>query len=118
MATRGSDPLLDLLKVSPGQTDLSITGSKLPTYKQVLLCLLAKIQQLRLNDSTKNTKLLNTVAAYVESDISSHYRKGHIQTILHKNMIKKIVNFHEEFRKVQKFPSDRRENSSVVINFR
>ena len=69
MATRGSDPILELLNYSPGQSDLTISGSKLPTFKQVLLCLLSKLHQLRSADVSKKEKLLSPAAHFVYNEV-------------------------------------------------
>ena len=118
MATRGSDPILELLNYSPGQSDLTISGSKLPTFKQVLLCLLSKLHQLRSADVSKKEKLLSPAAHFVYNEVCEHYSKANIPTILTKSMINKILALHEEFRKIQKVPSDRRQSSSLVKSFR
>ena len=70
MATRAKDPKLDILLESPGEEHLNIIGSKLPPYNQALLCFLAKLNQLRNEDSSKNTKLTWTAGKFVTSKSS------------------------------------------------
>ena len=92
MATRCKDSKLDILPESPGEHHLKITGSKLPTYNQVLLCYLAKVNELRLADSSKNTKLSYSAGTYVASEVLKHYEKAHIPTVIEKQVIKKSSN--------------------------
>ena len=45
---RGDDIAAQILGESPGYQHLKLTGSRLPTYNQVLLCLLANTNKLLL----------------------------------------------------------------------
>ena len=47
MATRNSDTRLDIILESPGSEHLRISGIRLPTYNQVLLCYLAYCEKFR-----------------------------------------------------------------------
>lgn len=119
MATRCKDSKLDILPESPGEHHLKITGSKLPTYNQVLLCYLAKVNELRLADSSKNTKLSYSAGTYVASEVLKHYEKAHIPTVIEKQVIKKIIQFHDnDYSKCMRIPRDRRNSSPQIVAFR
>ena len=53
MKTRSKDTHLFILPESPGLEFLEITGSKLPSHRQVLLCFISKKDNSRLVDGTK-----------------------------------------------------------------
>ena len=119
MATRAKDPKLDILLESPGEEHLNITGSKLPSYNQVLLCYLAKLNQLRNEDSSKNTKLTWTAGKFVTSKVLIHYEKAHIPTIKENTLTRKIISFHEkEYLKCVKISKNCRSNNSQIESFR
>ena len=119
MATRGKDSRLDILETSPGEEHLNIKGSKLPTYNQVLLCYLSKLNQLRQEDSCKNSKLSWDAGQHVASEVLKHYEKAHIPIIQNRSVISKIIKFHDnDYSKCVKIPRDRRNNSPQIAAFR
>ena len=119
MATRGKDKKLDILPESPGDEHLQISGAKLPSYKQILLCYLSKLKQLRNEDLSKNTKLSTTAGKHVACQIIHHYENAHIPTMLEKNMIQYIIKFHDvEYQKCFKIPISRRNNNPTIEAFK
>ena len=52
-SARGSDTRLGILLETPGPEHLTITGTRLPTYNQVLLYYMVNIEKLRREDTTK-----------------------------------------------------------------
>ena len=117
-STRKSDPRLEVLEESPGYTDLIITGSKLPTYKQALFCYLSKVTELRRNDPTKNCKLAYPAAQYVVQQILPHYQKAHVPVISEIKMAQKVMSFHGEYLKCMKIPKAKREGNVKISNFK
>ena len=57
MATISSDTRLSILLETPGPQHLSISGTRLPTHNQVLLCYLSHIEKFRREDCTKMVKV-------------------------------------------------------------
>ena len=54
---RSSDNKLTVLRETPGPDDVKIRGSRLPRYKQVLLCYLSNLEILKENDESKQQSL-------------------------------------------------------------
>ena len=65
--------ILNILGETPGEKHLEIKGSRLPTHKQVLLCLLANINQMRI---VPNKPVVNDAIKKVIEQITYHYNKG------------------------------------------
>ena len=95
MATRNSDTRLDILLESPGSEHLRISGTRLPTYNQVLLCYLAYCEKFRNEDSTKNAKIYAPSLNAVMEQVSLHYCKDNIKLLPKACAWKKITNFHQ-----------------------
>ena len=78
MSTRSSDTRLDILPETPGSQHQSITGTRLPTYNQVLLCYLAHLEKLRREDVTNNVKLTQLTSNIVVGQVVVlvHYKKS------------------------------------------
>ena len=53
MQSRFSDKRSIILDVTPGENNQEITGCRLPTYKQVLLCYIANLEKTRADDETE-----------------------------------------------------------------
>ena len=110
---RRSNNRLQVLSVSPGVEHLHITGTRLPTYGQVLLCYMATSEKKRAEDSTKNVKLNNTVEDLVLKEVSHHYSKANIVMKLPYKCAEDIRKIHDEFRRVNK-----KKNPSRIESFR
>ena len=73
MATRSKDKCLELLSESFGPQHLEISGTKLPTYKQVLLCMLSHMNRLSGGDKFRQKKIKRKAAIAVQEQVSFHY---------------------------------------------
>ena len=54
ISTRNSDKRSLIFDEAPGVDHLEITGCRLPTYKQVLLCYISNLEKARAEDTSKN----------------------------------------------------------------
>ncbi|KAL7643830.1 UNVERIFIED_CONTAM: hypothetical protein RMT77_005836 [Armadillidium vulgare] len=82
METRHNDRYIQMiLGTIPGIDDKEIKGRKLPTKRQVILCLLANLKNLTFNDA-----LFLTI-----DNVLKHYTKANIPTISGRNNIGKII---------------------------
>ena len=102
MATRAKDNAFVILGQSPSSEDLSISGQKLPTNKQILLCLLAHIEKLRREDLSKNKKIVPIAIKLVEEEALAHYRKAAIPFLTSKQINKRILALYEKFQLIRK----------------
>ena len=109
---RSCDNRLNVLSVSPGEQHLEITGSKLPTYEQVLLCYMATMRKFRAEDGTKNTKLTAIVSNAVFEKVRLLYLKANIPMKVPINCAKDIRMINDEFKSVNK-----RKNAGRVEKF-
>ena len=105
---RSSNTRLSVLSTSPGEQHLQISGTKLPTYEQVLLCYMATMEKLRAEDSTKNRKLTADVSNAVFEKVRVHYEKGNIPTKNPKKCAQDILKLNDEFKSVNKFKTTKR----------
>ena len=108
MATRSSNSKLKLILESPGEDHLVITGRKLPTYKQVLLCFLAHSEKCRREDSSKNKRIGHTAASAVIEQITFHYNNAGIFAIPKKNLYNQILSLHQKYISLRKVNPSRR----------
>ena len=79
MKSRLSDKRILVLDESPGVQHLTINGSRLPTYKQVLLCYISNMENFTKKNENKGKKLQRSVAKIVVNVVSPHFRKGKLQ---------------------------------------
>ena len=106
---RGSDVILKVLGVSPGFEHRTITGSRFPTYKQVLLCFLANKEKLRIEDvGLKKASLDSHLANFVVDQVASHYKKGGIVTTPLNKMAHKVMSLGVELREVKRRCNEKR----------
>lgn len=88
-----------ILGTTPGIDDKEIKGRKLPTKRQVILCLLANLKDLTFNDALSLTI----------DNVLKHYTKANIPTISGRNNIGKIIKeAHDEYMKLMKYNENRR----------
>ena len=78
MKTRLNDPCLEFLSVSPGPEHLVITGCRLPTYEQVLLCFLANVQKESSSKDLKNVPVKRKAASSTALEALVHYDKSKV----------------------------------------
>ena len=93
---RCSNTNVQLLSVEPGPAHLEISGCKLPTYEQVLLCFLAHLRSTRENVSWQNKVIWRTAEA-VKEKVLDHYRKANIKHVSEINFCQAIIKFYREY---------------------
>ena len=102
MSTRNSDSSLTILSETPGPANMNISGSRLPSFKQVLFCFMASLEKLKNEDKLKNEKLMRSCANLVSKEVLNHYQKALIP-ILHENKIaEKIIKLHSDYKSLYK----------------
>ena len=88
-----------ILGTTPGINDKEIKGHKLPTKKQVILCLLANLKGLKFNDALSLTI----------DNVLKHYLKSNIPPISGRNNIGKIIKEeYNKFMRLMKYNENRR----------
>lgn len=106
MSTRTSDKRLSVLPETPGQEHYEISGCKLPTYKQVLLCYLAHFE--RLKDSVQKSASPKRLAAKaVQEKVLYHYRNAGIDHLSDMRMYEVIEALYHEYTNIRKLPAKR-----------
>ena len=105
--TRFSDRyVMLLLGITPGQEHLEIKGSKLPSNKQVLLCLLANLKEHHWNDALSN----------VIDNVLLHYRNANIPTFTGRNNNGRVIKtYYEKYIKLIKVNKDTRNIQSPAV---
>ena len=99
---RSNDKHLLILKSSPGPEHLNITGSRLPTYLQVLLCFLSQMSFLRSQDASNQVKQKTTVAKIVVEKVLVHYKRANIETKHVSKMVQDVQKLHNSYLTVRK----------------
>ena len=102
ISTRNSDKRSLIFDEAPGVDHLEITGCRLPTYKQVLLCYISNLEKARAEDTSKKCKLKHLVAKVVVEKVLVHYKKAGIKTKQEQTMLANIRSLHDEFLRLQK----------------
>ena len=64
---------------SSGQSNLSITGSRLPTYLQVLLCYESVFKKTKTKGTKRNYTWKNEALPTVYKEVTDHYKKASIE---------------------------------------
>ena len=99
-----------LLGTIPGDDDKKIKGSKLPTKRQVLLCLLSNLKDLH---------WAQALSATIEN-VLLHYQKANIPTLEGRNNIGRVIKdcYEKEFISLMKLKDyRRREDEPRIIKF-
>ena len=106
--SRLKDPKYFLLEVDPSVQSINLHVSKLPTYKEILICLLARC------DNTENTNksVYNVASQLVKEELIPIYDRARIPLQSEKNCSNAIVRLHDEMYKVMKI-SKRERNLDV-----
>ena len=103
MVTRSANKRLSVLLETPAQEHCNISGCKLPTYKQVLLCFLAHIDIVK--DSLRIAQAAKRSAAKIVCEkVIYHYRNAGIDYISDKRMCNKIQELYAEYTNIRKLP--------------
>ena len=118
MTTRSNNTKLDLLLASPGEEHLAISGRKLPTYKQVLLCFLAHREKCRREDETKRRRIANSAADAVIDQVRQHYGNAGISLLPIKKLKYQILALNKQYVDMRKIESQCRARNEKLIAFR
>ena len=110
MSTRSSDKFLQVLPVSPGHDHLEISGSKLPSHEQVLLCVLSHMKILSKSHLGKRKAVREASKAAMEQ-VHVHYNNAKIMTLSNSQICRKIENLYYEFASVRRLPKNRIKSS-------
>ena len=109
-----------ILQESPGPEHSIISGRKLPSNKQILLCLLANIEKLRGEDSSKNKRIIPAAIKLVEEQAVLHYQRSAIPVCKSRQITKRILHLYQKFQLIRKMKGgkiyDQCKNS--IIEFR
>ena len=100
-----------LLGTIPGDDDKKIKGTKLPTMRQVLLCLLSNLKDLHWDQA---------LSATIEN-VLLHYQKANIPTLEDRNNIGRVIKdyYEKEFISLMKLKDyRRREDEPRIIKFK
>lgn len=99
---RYKDPRYFLLETTPAAKDKIITGCRLPTRRQVLLCFIAHKEELRKNDTTNSKKVLRDAANATTTLVLPFYEKARIPSLLPNKISQEILKYYDEFKKLLK----------------
>ena len=100
--SRTNDFDIQLLGESPGYHHSKISGSKLPTYKQVLLCYLANMNTLNLKMTGKREKIKVCAMKIVIEEVVQHYKKAGIPIKSNSNIRYNIDNLIKKYKNCTK----------------
>ena len=114
--TRSSDKPLMIIGETITPENRKITGSRLPSKKQVLMSYLSFSNELKTQDSTRHNKIARPAAKQVVSEVLPHYEKAGIRTIQEHKMAEKIEALFKEYENVRKLNNDRKH--AKVIEFK
>ena len=89
MSTCSADNKLCILPETPGLESINTFGARLPTYKQILFCVLTNLEKLRNEDKTKNKKAMRSCANSVVAEVLAHYKKAQRVLALHEKKLRK-----------------------------
>ena len=106
--SRSSNTNIRILSVSPGLEHLQISGCKLPTYEQVLLCFLAHLKHMRESNVSRQNKLIWKAAEIVKDNVIYHYKKANIDHFTDINLCRAIVKLYQEYCDRKKRTSKRK----------
>ena len=114
MAIRSADKRLSLLQQTPEQEHRDISGCKLPTFKQILLCFLAHL------DTVKDTLRIaqaakRSAARIVREKVIFHYRNAGIDYISKMRKCDKILELHTEYINIRKLPAARLKSHCYLL---
>jgi hypothetical protein len=99
---RYKDPRYFLLETKPAAKEKIITGCRLPTRKQVLLCFIAHKDEMRINDATSSKKVLRAAANATTEVVLPFYEKARIPSLSPNKIAQEILKYYEEFKSMLK----------------
>lgn len=91
------------------ESDANISGSRLPTCRQVLRCMMFHIQ----NEGSEKRKKLES-AQIVLAKVSHFYEKANIPMISERKACEKIIALLDDNKKLRAIPNDRRSTPHSV----
>ena len=92
-----------------------LLGSKLPTFKDILMCYLSNVESKKHQKKKRKYDAANIVA----NQVKSFYLKANIPIISERGIIKKILVYHDkDYKSCLKIPINRRESSTKVKTFK
>ena len=107
---------IKVLEEHHGQ-NLIITGSKLPSFKKVLHCYLAHVDELKKQQPIAS-RVKYKAAMKVASEVICFYNKARIPAMQIKCITNKIIYFHDkEYQKCLKIPNERRKGNAELLRF-
>ena len=104
MMSRVNNPQYILLDTTPCELDKNITGSRLPTCHQVLLCFLAHC--------TDDDKNLRGAAKKTITKVIPFYERARVPHITTCKMEEEVLKLHQTMRSILKINHNRREGES------
>ena len=119
-STRQKDVKTWLLGTTVNVIDKTITSAKLPTYKQVLVAFLARLEEDKLLHGKTQGKFLHKAAlSTVEEDIVPIYGKAKVKTKSVSCMTNDVLKFYSRYDKAMKVPTARRDKpTGLVVEFK
>lgn len=120
MTTRSSTYLHLLQENHPGNECSYLTGSKLPTFKEVLMCFLSNMEIVKNNIQLKIGKhAKHQAASAVADEVVKVYSKTRIPMVEKKSIINKILLFYNnEYLKFQRYSVEKMDANPKIIGFR
>jgi hypothetical protein len=115
MTTRSKNKYAFIFPEKIDKTHKIIGGSKLPTYKQVLMSFLAWKEWYKDNDSTKKLPLLRNAANSTVEQVQTHYTKARIPTLQSHKMAERVEELFREFKNQLKVEKKSRDHSSKKL---
>lgn len=107
ISLRSNDRFKDFLSESPDQRHLEISGSRLPTREQVLLCFLANYKKVKEVQPPVERPMLEAAKPTVEA-ILIHYKKARIQAKSARNLEKAVEKLYEELKYSNYYPNNKK----------
>ena len=94
---------LKILGKTAGPEHIEIKGCRLPTHKQVLMCLLANIKQMRLSQSScVKPKVMSDATKEVVKQVVDYYSKAGVTIVKRSTMIDKIQKLYKKYDGLRK----------------
>ncbi len=97
---RSADNRLKVLNQSPSSQHMEISGFRLPTYEQVLLCYMAFMKIKRAEEPSG--KVTRVVSKLVVEEVVDHYKKANIATKNEKKCAEAIEKLNKEYININK----------------
>ena len=119
MATRKKDVKTWLLGTTVTIDDKTIKCSELPTYRQVIMAVLARLEEDKLKNGKDGKAIHRAAFATVEKEIIRIYGDAKIGTKSCVTMTKDVMDFFNEYGSVRTTPKSRRDQpTGAVVDFK